>query len=94
MSTGAGVMSYFGGNSFSQNLTVLPAPSVRGLSAQQTGGVDVCRLIVCALVQIAQLLGLLHNGRHQHLGQNLVAGKLGGEPAAALRGLPLSLIHI
>ncbi len=35
-----------------------------------------------------QLLGLLHNGRHQHLGQNLVAGKLGGEPAAALRGLP------
>ena len=44
--------------------------------------------IVGALVQIAQLLGLLHNGRHQHLGQNLVAGKLGGEPAAALRGLP------
>ena len=30
-----------------------------GLSAQQTGEVDVCRLIVCALVQIAQLLGLL-----------------------------------
>ena len=29
--------------------------------------------IVGALVQIAQLLGLLHNGRHQHLGQNLVA---------------------
>ena len=30
VSTGVGVMSYFGGNSFSQNLTVLPAPSVRG----------------------------------------------------------------
>ena len=62
-------MSYFGGNFFSQNLTVLPAPLVRGgLSAQQTGEVDVYRLIVGALVQIAQLLGLLHNGRHQHLG--------------------------
>lgn len=30
VSTGVGVMSYFGGNFFSQNLTVLPAPSVRG----------------------------------------------------------------
>lgn len=30
VSTGVGVMSYFGGNSFSQNLTVLPTPSVRG----------------------------------------------------------------
>ena len=29
MSTGVGVMSYFGGNSLSQNLTVLPAPSRR-----------------------------------------------------------------
>ena len=27
VSTGVGVMSYFGGNSLSQNLTVLPAPS-------------------------------------------------------------------
>ena len=44
--------------------------------------------VVGALIQVAQLLGLLHHGGHQHFGQDLVAGKLGGEPAAALGGLP------
>ena len=32
VSTGVRVMSYFGGNSLSQNLTVLPAPSMRAVS--------------------------------------------------------------
>ncbi len=61
-------------------------PSARVLA--NYGPAYNAKSVVCALIQIAQLLGLLHNGRHQHLGQNLVAGKLGGEPAAALRGLP------
>ena len=44
-------------------------------------------LVVCGFIQIAQLLGLLDHSGHQHLRQDLIAGELGGEPAAALRDL-------
>ena len=45
-------------------------------------------LVVCGLIQIAQLPGLFDHGGDQHLRQDLVAGELGSEPAAALGGLP------
>ena len=40
--------------------------------------------IFTRLVQIAQLPGLFDHGGDQHLRQDLVAGELGSEPAAAL----------
>lgn len=43
--------------------------------------------VVRALVQVAQLLGLLDHAGYQVLRQHLVASELGGEPAAALGGL-------
>ena len=43
--------------------------------------------IIRSFVEVAELLGLFDHSGHQHLGQDLIAGKLGGEPAAALRGL-------
>ena len=44
-------------------------------------------LVVCGFIQIAQLLGLLDHSGYQHLRQDLIAGELGGEPAATLRDL-------
>lgn len=43
--------------------------------------------IFTRLVQIAQLPGLLDHSGDQHLRQDLIAGELGSEPAAALSGL-------
>ena len=40
---GGGVMSYFGGNSLSQNLTVLPAPSMREPEAPSPRGLPPVR---------------------------------------------------
>ena len=33
--------------------------------------------IIRSFVQVPQLSGLLDDGRHQHFGQDLIAGKLG-----------------
>ena len=43
VSTGVRVMSYFGGNSLSQNLTVLPAPSTREPEAPSPRGLPPVR---------------------------------------------------
>ena len=43
VSTGVRVMSYFGGNSLSQNLTVLPAPSMREPEAPSPRGLPPVR---------------------------------------------------
>ena len=43
VSTGVRVMSYFGGNSLSQNLTVLPAPSWREPEAPSPRGLPPVR---------------------------------------------------